>query len=66
MFKTLMATCPQCRTEVNTGISADEQTMHELGPKLEVLVLCDSCREYQRMMVKDLYFAGAPQAAAAA
>ena len=31
--------------------------MRELGPKLEVLVLCDSCREYQRMMVKDLYFA---------
>ena len=57
MFKTLMALCPRCRTEVNTGISADEQTMHELGPKLEVLVLCDSCREYQRMMVKDLYFA---------
>ena len=61
MFKTLMATCPQCRTEVNTGISADEQTMHELGPKLEVLVLCDSCRDYQRMMVWDLYFARASE-----
>ena len=57
MFKTLMATCPQCRTEVNTGICADAQTMDELGPKLEVLVLCDSCREYQRMMVNELYFA---------
>ncbi len=57
MFKTLMAVCPRCRTEVNTGISADEHTMHELGPKLEVLVLCDGCREYHRMMVKDLYFA---------
>ncbi|HEY5330797.1 MAG TPA: hypothetical protein VIJ79_12990 [Acidobacteriaceae bacterium] len=57
MSKILMATCPHCRTEVSTGIAADDQTMHELGPKLEVLVLCDECREYQRMMVKDLYFA---------
>ena len=55
MPKTLMATCPHCRTEVNTGIAADEQTMRELGPKLAVLVLCDGCREYQRMMVNDLY-----------
>lgn len=39
--------------------------MRELGPKLEVLVLCDSCREYQRMMVKDLYFVGEPEAAVA-
>jgi hypothetical protein len=31
--------------------------MQELGPKLQVLVLCDSCREYQKMMVKDMYFA---------
>ena len=40
---------------MNTGIAADEQTMRELGPKLAVLVLCDGCREYQRMMVNDLY-----------
>ena len=28
-----------------------------LGPTLQVLVLCDECREYQRMMVEDLYLA---------
>ena len=60
MPKTLMAICPRCRAEVNTAISADEETLHELGPKLEVLVLCDSCREYHRMMVKDLYLADEP------
>jgi hypothetical protein len=38
MLKTLMAMCPQCRTEVNTAISADERTMQELGPNLEVAV----------------------------
>jgi hypothetical protein len=53
----LMAKCPSCRSEVATGISADECTKRELGPKLQVLVLCDHCRECQRMMVKDLYFA---------
>ena len=65
MSKTLMAMCPQCRIEVNTGVAADEPTVHELGSKLEVLVLCDSCREYHRMMVKDLYFARTSEAAAA-
>jgi RNase P subunit RPR2 len=65
MNKMLMATCPRCRTEMSTGISADEQTMRELGPKLQVLVLCDNCREYQRMMVKDLYFARVVNAVAA-
>ncbi len=65
MFKMLMAMCPRCRTEVSTGVAADETTMHELGPKLEVLVLCDSCREYQRVMVKDLYFASAHEGLAA-
>ncbi len=53
----LMATCPRCRTEASTGISADERTMKELGPKLQVLVLCDRCREYQKMMVKDMHLA---------
>jgi hypothetical protein len=43
--------------EVDTGISADEDTMQELGPTLQVLVLCDNCCEYQRMMVKDLHLA---------
>jgi hypothetical protein len=51
----LMATCPRCRSEGSTGISADPKTMQELGPKLQVLVLCDNCREYQKMMVKELY-----------
>jgi hypothetical protein len=65
MFKSLMATCPRCRMEVDTGISADEQTIHELGPTLRVLVLCDNCSEYQRMMVKDLYLASVVKAVAA-
>ena len=53
----LLATCPQCRTKINTGILADEQSLRELGPTLQVLVLCDECRDYQRMMVEDLYLA---------
>jgi hypothetical protein len=53
----LMATCPRCRSEVNTCLSADERTMQELGPKLQVLVLCDDCCEYQKMMVRDMYIA---------
>jgi RNase P subunit RPR2 len=66
MCEILIAICPQCRTEVNTGISVDDQTMNQLAPRLEVLVLCDNCREYQRMMVKDLYFAqAAPRSVAA-
>jgi hypothetical protein len=51
--------------EVDTGISADEQTMRELGPTLQVLVLCDNCSEYQRMMVKDLRLAPVVNAVAA-
>ena len=61
----LLAKCPQCRTEVDTGISADDCTMRELGPRLEVLVLCDECRAYQKMMVRDLYFADSPHVVAA-
>ena len=62
----LMAICPRCRTEVNTGISVDNQTMHQLPLGLEVSVMCGNCREYQRMMVKDLFFAQAgPHCAAA-
>ena len=53
----LKATCPRCRSEVNTGLSADHRTLQELGPKLQVLVLCDECRQYQKMLVKDLYLA---------
>ena len=50
----LMATCPRCRTEVSTGISADAETMQQLGPKLQVLVLCDECSAYQKVLVKNL------------
>ncbi len=52
----LKATCPRCRAEVDTGVTADEHTLrecHDVG----VLVLCDECREYQKMLVKDLYVA---------
>ena len=51
----LKAKCPRCRAEVNTGLLADEQTLQELGPKLQVLVLCDACEEYQKMLVQELY-----------
>ncbi len=37
---------PALRSEVNIGLRADEQTIQELGPKLQVLVLCDECSEY--------------------
>ena len=61
---TLMAKCPQCRSEVDAGISADRETMHRLGPKPAVLVMCDACREYQRAMVKDIYCASQQELAA--
>jgi hypothetical protein len=51
----LMATCPQCRTETNTGIFADKRTIQQLGPRLQVLVLCGDCSEYQKMLVEDLH-----------
>jgi hypothetical protein len=40
---------------VDTGVHVDQQTMKELGPKLQVLVLCENCREYQKMLLQDLY-----------
>jgi RNase P subunit RPR2 len=52
----LKVTCPRCRTEVDTGVAADEHTLHECR-EIAVLVLCDECREYHRMLVKDLYLA---------
>ena len=61
----LLAKCPQCRTEVDTGISADVCTMRKLGPWVQVLVLCDECRAYQKMMVRELYFADSPNVVAA-
>ena len=61
----LLAKCPQCRIEVDTGISADDCTMRQLGPRLQVLVLCDECRAYQKMLVRDLYFADSPNVVAA-
>lgn len=50
----LKATCPRCRAEVETGLVADERTFRSCQ-ELGVLVLCDECREYQKMLVKDLY-----------
>jgi len=61
----LLARCPRCRTELDTGISADESTMQKLGPRLHVLVVCDDCHVYQKMMVRDLYFACSPEEVAA-
>ncbi len=52
----LKATCPRCRNEVDTGVTADEHTLQQRGDE-GVLVLCDECREYQKMLVKDLYLA---------
>jgi len=57
VMPTLTAKCPRCKSEDDTGIAADQQTMRELGPSLSVLVLCERCREYQKMMVEDLCFA---------
>jgi RNase P subunit RPR2 len=55
----LEATCPRCRTSVDTGLTADEQ-MIKSCQDLRVLVLCDECREYQKMLVKDLYLTHIP------
>jgi hypothetical protein len=52
----LKATCPRCRNEVDTGVTADEHTLDQCQ-EAGVLVLCDECREYQNVLVKDLYFA---------
>ena len=39
--------------------------MQKLGPRLQVLVVCDDCHVYQKMMVRDLYFACSPEEVAA-
>jgi len=39
--------------------------MQKLGPRLHVLVVCDDCHVYQKMMVRDLYFACSPEEVAA-
>jgi RNase P subunit RPR2 len=52
----LKATCPRCRTEVDTGVAADEHTLKDCR-ETAVLVLCDECHEYHKMLVKDLYLA---------
>lgn len=54
---TLIAKCPRCRSEVDTGFAADQETMYAGEPRLSVLVMCDDCREYQKTMVNDLYLA---------
>lgn len=59
---TLRATCPRCRSEIDTGVSADEQTVKSCHD-LRVLVLCDECREYHKMFVKDLQLVETPEAA---
>jgi hypothetical protein len=53
----LMATCPRCHSERDSGLFADDPTVRELGPKLQVLVLCERCRAYHRALVKELYIA---------
>ena len=53
----LMATCPLCRIERDTGIFADENAVRDLGPALQVLVLCNGCREFQKVIVKEFYCA---------
>jgi hypothetical protein len=50
----LMGTCPRCRTDVDTGISADEQTIRQLKPTLQILVRCETCNEDQTILVEDL------------
>ncbi len=52
----LKATCARCRNQVDTGVTTDEHTFEECQ-ELRVLVLCEECREYQKMLVKDLYLA---------
>ena len=61
---TMKATCPRCRTEVDTGLTADKHTFTSCQ-ELRVLVLCDECREYQKMLVKDLYLTHRPTEMAA-
>jgi hypothetical protein len=60
----LKATCPRCRAEVDTGLTADEHTFTNCQ-ELRVLVLCDDCREYQKMLVRDLYLTHTPAEMAA-
>lgn len=50
----LKSICPRCRCEVDIGLSVDAQTIATCGD-LRVLVLCDDCREYHRVLVRDLY-----------
>jgi hypothetical protein len=61
----LLAQCPRCRAEVNTGISADDCTMLEVGSRQEVVVRCDDCRTYHLIKLRDLYFAHSPNVVAA-
>jgi len=55
----VQATCPRCRSEVDTGLTADEHTFRSCQD-LRVLVLCEECREYQKMLVRDLYLTHTP------
>ena len=49
----LNAICPRCRSVVDTGLSADEQSIKNCQ-EFRVLVLCDDCQEYHKMLVRDL------------
>ena len=60
---TLKATCPRFRAEADAGFSTDPQTLIRCG-ELRVLVLCDDCREYQRLLVRNLHEASPKRAAA--
>ena len=61
-MRMLKATCPRCRSEADTGVTADERTLASCHD-LRVLVLCDECRTYQKMLVADLYLESAAEAA---
>ena len=53
----LMAKCPRCRAEADTGLAAPNVTVRELARQRVLISGAGACREYQKRMVKDLYFA---------
>jgi hypothetical protein len=50
----VVATCPQCRTEEEVAISAD-QHVGQWEPVVSVLVLCDDCRGFQKTLRENYY-----------
>jgi Zn ribbon nucleic-acid-binding protein len=59
---TLIATCPGCRSEIDTGLNADLYTL-AMWREDRVLVLCDRCHDYQNVPVKDLTRSARPERA---